>query len=91
MAGLKVVSFVDSEIVKARQDAIADLESMQRRLLDFIAALGSSMAKLTDRVSELEQQRTRDDDAIGDIGQAIAGVGERVKQLEQQGTGIGPS
>jgi len=58
MAGMKVISFVDHEIAKERQVAIADLEAMQRRLLDVIAALGESTLKLADRVTALEQQGT---------------------------------
>jgi len=71
MAGMKVISFVDAEIAKQRQVAIADLEAMQRRLLDVIAALGSSVLKLADRLSDTEE--------------AIAGLGDRVKALEQAG------
>jgi len=58
MAGMKVISFVDHEIAKEWQVAIADLEAMQRRLLDVIAALGESTLKLADRVTALEQQGT---------------------------------
>ena len=57
MSGMKIVSFVDHEIAKQRQVAIADLEAMQRRLLDVIAALGESTLKLADRVTELEHRR----------------------------------
>jgi len=56
MAGMKVISFVDHEIAKERQVAIADLEAMQRRLLDVIAALGESTLKLADRVTALEER-----------------------------------
>jgi len=77
MAGMKVISFVDAEIAKQRQVAIADLEAMQRRLLDVIAALGTSVLKLADRVTALERP-------VDDIEAAIAGLGERVKALEQR-------
>jgi len=58
MAGMKVVSFVDSEIVKARQVAVADLEELQRKLLGVTTRLAESMVMLADRVTKLEQQGT---------------------------------
>lgn len=58
MAGMKVVSFVDSEFVKARSVAIADLERLQRQLLAVTTSLADSMVRLADRVTKLEQQGT---------------------------------
>ena len=58
MAGMKVVSFVDSEIVKARQVALRDLEELQRKLLGVTTRLAESMVALADRVTKLEQQGT---------------------------------
>ena len=58
MAGMKVVSFVDSEIVKARQVALRDLEELQRKLLGVTTRLAESMVTLADRVAALEQQGT---------------------------------
>ena len=58
MAGMKVVSFVDSEIAKARQVAVADLEELQRKLLGVTTRLAESMVALADRVTKLEQQGT---------------------------------
>jgi len=58
MAGMKVVSFVDSEIAKARQVAIADLEELQRKLLGVTTRLAESLLALADRVTKLEQQGT---------------------------------
>ena len=58
MAGMKVVSFVDSEIVKARQVALRDLEELQRKLLGVTTRLAESMVMLADRVTKLEQQGT---------------------------------
>jgi hypothetical protein len=58
MAGMKVVSFVDSEIVKARQVALRDLEELQRKLLGVTTRLAESMVTLADRVTKLEQQGT---------------------------------
>jgi hypothetical protein len=56
MAGMKVVSFVDSEIVKARQVALRDLEELQRKLLGVTTRLAESMVTLADRVTALEQK-----------------------------------
>ena len=58
MAGMKIVSFVDSEIVKARQVALRDLEELQRKLLGVTTRLAESMVTLADRVTKLEQQGT---------------------------------
>jgi hypothetical protein len=58
MAGMKIVSFVDSEIAKARQVAVADLEELQRKLLGVTTRLAESMVALADRVTKLEQQGT---------------------------------
>ena len=58
MAGMKIVSFVDSEIAKARQVAVADLEELQRKLLGVTTRLAESMVTLADRVTKLEQQGT---------------------------------
>ena len=58
MAGMKIISFVDAEVVKARQVAIADLEELQRKLLGVTTRLAESMVTLTDRVTALEQQGT---------------------------------
>ena len=58
MAGMKIVSFVDSEIAKARQVAVADLEELQRKLLGVTTRLAESMVTLADRVAALEQQGT---------------------------------
>jgi hypothetical protein len=58
MAGMKIVSFVDSEIVKARQVALRDLEELQRKLLGVTTRLAESMVVLADRVTKLEQQGT---------------------------------
>ncbi len=58
MAGMKVVSFVDSEIVNARQVALRDLEELQRKLLGVTTRLAESMVTLADRVTKLEQQGT---------------------------------
>ena len=55
MAGMKVVSFVDSEIVKARQVALRDLEELQRKLLGVTTRLAESMVTLADRVTALER------------------------------------
>jgi hypothetical protein len=57
MAGMKVISFVDHEIAKARQVAIADLEELQRKLLGVTTRLAESMVVLADRVTELEHRR----------------------------------
>jgi hypothetical protein len=56
MAGMKVVSFVDSEIVKARQVALRDLEELQRKLLGVTTRLAESMVAIADRVTALEQK-----------------------------------
>jgi hypothetical protein len=56
MAGMKVVSFVDSEIVKARQVAVADLERLQRQLLAVTTRLAESMVAIADRVTKLEER-----------------------------------
>ncbi len=56
MAGMKVVSFVDSEIVKARQVALRDLEELQRKLLGVTTRLAESMVVLADRVTKLEER-----------------------------------
>ena len=61
MAGMKVVSFVDSEIVKARQVALRDLEELQRKLLGVTTRLAESMVAIADRVTALEQQRGTED------------------------------
>jgi len=61
MAGMKVVSFVDSEIVKARQVALRDLEELQRRLLGVTTRLAESMVAIAERVTALEQQRGTED------------------------------
>jgi hypothetical protein len=58
MAGMKIVSFVDSEIAKARQVAVADLEELQRKLLGVTTRLAESMVALADPVTKLEQQGT---------------------------------
>ena len=58
MAGMKIVSFVDSEIVKARQVALRDLEELQRKLLGVTTRLAESMVAIADRVTKLEQQGT---------------------------------
>jgi len=55
MAGMKIVSFVDSEIVKARQVALRDLEELQRKLLGVTTRLAESMVTLADRVTALER------------------------------------
>ena len=57
MAGMKVVSFVDSEIVKARQVALRDLEELQRKLLGVTTRLAESVVTLAERVTELEHRR----------------------------------
>jgi len=56
MAGMKIVSFVDSEIVKARQVALRDLEELQRKLLGVTTRLAESMVTLADRVTKLEER-----------------------------------
>ena len=56
MAGMKIVSFVDSEIAKARQVAVADLEELQRKLLGVTTRLAESMVALADRVTKLEER-----------------------------------
>jgi len=56
MAGMKVVSFVDSEIAKARQVALRDLEELQRKLLGVTTRLAESMVVLADRVTKLEER-----------------------------------
>jgi hypothetical protein len=56
MAGMKIVSFVDSEIAKQRQVALRDLEELQRRLLGVTTRLAESMVTLADRVTALEQK-----------------------------------
>ena len=61
MSGMKVVSFVDSEIVKARQVALRDLEELQRRLLGVTTRLAESMVAIAERVTALEQQRGTED------------------------------
>jgi len=57
MAGMKIVSFVDAEIVKARQVALRDLEELQRKLLGVTTRLAESVVALADRVTELEHRR----------------------------------
>jgi len=57
MAGMKVVSFVDSEIAKARQVALRDLEELQRKLLGVTTRLAESMVAIADRVTALEQSQ----------------------------------
>ena len=71
MAGMKIVSMLDHELVKARQVAQRDLEEMQRRVLQVTTALADSLVALADRVSDLEL--------------ALSGVADRVKQVEQAG------
>ena len=71
MAGMKIVSMLDHELVKARQVAQRDLEQLQRQLLAVTTSLADSMVALADRVTDLEA--------------AVAGVGDRVKQVEQAG------
>ena len=58
MAGMKIISFVDAEVVKARQVALRDLEELQQRLLGVTTRLAESMVTLADRVTKLEQQGT---------------------------------
>ena len=61
MAGMKIDSFVDSEIVKARQVALRDLEELQRKLLGVTTRLAESMVAIAERVTALEQQRGTED------------------------------
>jgi hypothetical protein len=56
MAGMKIISFVDAEVVKARQVALRDLEELQRRLLGVTTRLAESMVALADRVTKLEER-----------------------------------
>jgi len=70
MAGMKIVSFVDSEIVKARQVALRDLEELQRKLLGVTTRLAESLLALSQRVDDSES--------------AIAGLGDRVSALEHR-------
>jgi len=60
MAGMKIVSMLDHELVKARQVAQRDLEEMQRRVLQVTTALADSLVALADRVTALEQRGTHD-------------------------------
>jgi hypothetical protein len=58
MAGMKIVSMLDHELVKARQVAQRDLEQLQRQLLAVTTSLADSLVRLTDRVTELERSGT---------------------------------
>ena len=56
MAGMKIISFVDAEVVKARQVALRDLEELQRKLLGVTTRLAESVVAIADRVTALEQK-----------------------------------
>ena len=58
MAGMKIVSMLDHELVKARQVAQRDLEQLQRQLLAVTTSLADSLVALADRVTALEQRGT---------------------------------
>jgi len=58
MAGMKIVSMLDHELVKARQVAQRDLEQLQRQLLAVTTALADSLVALAERVTALERERT---------------------------------
>ena len=60
MAGMKIVSMLDHELVKARQVAQRDLEQLQRQLLAVTTSLADSLVALADRVTALEQRGTHD-------------------------------
>jgi hypothetical protein len=60
MAGMKIVSMLDHELVKARQVAQRDLEQLQRQLLAVTTSLADSLVRLADRVTALEQRGTHD-------------------------------
>ena len=60
MAGMKIVSMLDHELVKARQVVQRDLEQLQRQLLAVTTSLADSLVRLADRVTELEQRGTHD-------------------------------
>ncbi len=55
MAGMKIVSMLDHELVKARQVAQRDLEQLQRQLLAVTTSLADSLVALANRVTALER------------------------------------
>jgi len=60
MAGMKIVSMLDHELVKARQVVQRDLEQLQRQLLAVTTSLADSLVALADRVTQLEQRAHKD-------------------------------
>jgi hypothetical protein len=58
MAGMKIISMLDHELVKARQVAQRDLEQLQRQLLAVTTSLADSLVALADRVTALERSGT---------------------------------
>jgi len=60
MAGMKIISMLDHELVKARQVAQRDLEQLQRQLLAVTTSLADSLVALADRVTQLEQRAHKD-------------------------------
>ena len=55
MAGMKIISMLDHELVKARQVAQRDLEQLQRQLLAVTTSLADSLVALANRVTALER------------------------------------
>jgi hypothetical protein len=64
MAGMKIVSMLDHELVKARQVTQRDMDAMQRQLLAVTTSLAASMVALADRVTALERNRGRGDPEV---------------------------
>jgi hypothetical protein len=54
MSNMKVVSLIDTEIVKARRVALDDLHRVQQQLLETVAIVATEVAALGERVAALE-------------------------------------
>jgi hypothetical protein len=54
MSNMKVVSLIDTEIVKARRVALDDLHRVQQQLLETVAIVATEVAALGERVAVLE-------------------------------------
>ena len=52
---MKVVSLIDTEIVKARRVALDDLHRVQQQLVETISIVATEVAALGERVAALER------------------------------------
>jgi len=55
MSNMKVVSLIDTEIVKARRVALDDLHRVQQQLVETISIVATEVAALGERVAALER------------------------------------